>query len=70
MEGPVIEELPVMRSLSPSTVFGEPIEIDFSQTLIQDPSKVVQITPSQMSVSSPEKSRKRKKQSKKVSTQI
>ncbi|XP_071530682.1 uncharacterized protein cnc isoform X3 [Panulirus ornatus] len=60
MDGPVIEELPMMRSMSPSTVFGEPIEIDFSQTLIKDPTKTVEITPSETSLPSCENKRKKK----------
>ncbi|MPC11148.1 hypothetical protein E2C01_003806 [Portunus trituberculatus] len=65
MEGPVVEELPVMRSMSPSTVFGEHIEIDFSQTLIKDPSQTVKITPSETSFPPSENntSKKRKKKS-------
>ena len=64
MDGPVMEELPVMRSMSPSTVFGEHIEIDFSQTLIKDPTQTVKITPSETSFPpSDNNSKKRKKKS-------
>lgn len=56
----MIEELPMMRSMSPSTVFGEPVEIDFGQTLIKYPTKTVEITPSETSHASPEKKRKEK----------
>ncbi|XP_069172416.1 segmentation protein cap'n'collar isoform X23 [Procambarus clarkii] len=63
MDGPVVEELPVMRSMSPSTVFGEPIEIDYSQTLIKDPTKIIEIIPSETSLPSLEHDNKRKKKS-------
>lgn len=61
MDGPVVEELPVMRSMSPSTVFGEHIEIDFSQTLIKDPSQTVKITPSETSFPPSESNKKKRK---------
>lgn len=60
MDGPIVEDLPVMRSMSPSTVFGEPIEIDFSQTLIKDPSQTVKMTPGETSLPLAE-TKKRKK---------
>lgn len=63
MDVPVMEELPVMRSMSPSTVFGEPIEIDYSQTLIKDPIKTVEITPSETSLPRCDNDKKRKKKS-------
>ncbi|XP_068220832.1 segmentation protein cap'n'collar isoform X2 [Palaemon carinicauda] len=61
MEGPIVEELPLMRSLSPSTVFGEHVEVDYSQTLIKDPTKIVEITPSHSSQSPKKKLKLRKK---------
>lgn len=68
MDGPVVESLPVMRSMSPSTVFGEPIEIDFSQTLIKDPSHTVKITPSETSHPQVDAKKKKRKKTEGVST--
>lgn len=68
MEGPIMEELPVMRSMSPSTVFGEPIELDFSQTLIKDPSQTVEMTPNQLSLPTSEAKTKKRKKTEEVST--
>lgn len=55
-----MEDLPVMRSMSPSTVFGEPIEIDFTQTLIKDPSHTVKMTPSETSLPMAETNKRKK----------
>lgn len=63
-----MEELPVMRSMSPSTVFGEPIEIDYSQTLIKDPSQKVTITPSETSFPPAAEEKKKKRKKTEVST--
>ncbi|XP_042204119.1 uncharacterized protein LOC121853809 isoform X3 [Homarus americanus] len=63
MDGPIIEELPMMRSMSPSTLFGERIEIDFSQTLIKGPTKTVEITPTEAYLPSSENIKNRKNKS-------
>lgn len=68
MDGPIVEELPVMRSMSPSTVFGEHIEIDFSQTLIKDSTKTVKISPEQTSLPSSNINKKKRKKTSEVST--